>query len=126
MDFRTPLKRAMGLGSAKEGVNHWWIQRLTGIALAPLSIWFAFSAAVHGGADYETVRAWIGSPVISLLLIVLIATTCQHMHLGLQVVIEDYADAKGLQIAGIILVKFIAILLALAGIFAVLRIALGG
>lgn len=126
MGFRTPLKRAIGLGSAKEGANNWWLQRLTGVALVPLAIWLAFSAAVLAGSDYETVRAWIGSPVVAVLLVVLIATTSKHMQLGLQVVVEDYVEPKGLQIAGIILIKFIAVLLALAGIFAVLRIGLGG
>lgn len=126
MSYRTPIKRAVGLGSAKDGVHHWWIQRLTAIALVPLLIWFSFGIAVNAGADYEAARAWIGSPVVTVLLIALIATACHHMQLGLQVVIEDYVHAKGVAMTCIILVKFVSVLLALAGIVAVLLIALGG
>ncbi|MEX0729975.1 MAG: succinate dehydrogenase, hydrophobic membrane anchor protein [Aquisalimonadaceae bacterium] len=126
MSYRTPVKQALGLGSAKYGVQHWWVQRVTAVALVPLVVWFAFGVAVHAGADYETVRAWIGSPITAVLFIALIAITCHHMQLGLQVVIEDYVHARGPQIATIVLVKFVSAILALAGIFAVLRIALGG
>ena len=62
-DRRTPLARARGLGSAKDGVHHWWIQRLTAIALIPLVVWFAISLVMLSGADFNMVRAWIGSPV---------------------------------------------------------------
>ncbi len=126
MAFRTPIKIARGLGSAKDGVHHWWIQRVTAVALIPLTIWFAFSIASYAGADYATVRAWIGSPLPAVLLILLIAMTFHHAQLGMQVVIEDYVSAKGVQLAALLLVKFLAALLALVGIFAVLRIAFGG
>ena len=91
-DRRTPLARARGLGSAKEGVHHWWIQRLTAIALIPLVVWFAISLVMLSGADYAVVRAWIGSPLVMVLLILTIGVGLHHGQLGMQVVWEDYTD----------------------------------
>jgi len=125
MDRRTPLARAQGLGSAKQGVHHWWMQRLTAIALIPLVVWFAISLVMLSGADYTTVRAWIGSPLVMVLLILTIGVGLHHGQLGLQVVFEDYTSG-GLRVAMIVLTKFIAILFGLAAIVAVLRIGFGG
>lgn len=126
MSFRTPLGRARGLGSAKDGTAHWWAQRITAVALVPLSLWFVVSVLGLVGADYATAKAWIGAPLNAVLLVVLIAAVFHHAQLGLQVVVEDYIHSEGLKIAGILVVKFAAVLLALAGIFAVLRISFGG
>jgi succinate dehydrogenase / fumarate reductase, membrane anchor subunit len=126
MAYRTPVKRAVGLGSAKDGVHHWWMQRVTAIALVPLVLWFTFSMAVYAGADFETVRAWIATPMVAVLLIALIVTALFHAQLGLQVVLEDYVQPHGLQLACVIAVKFLAVLLILVGVLSVLRIALGG
>ena len=125
-DRRTPLARARGLGSAKHGVAHWWAQRLTAVALIPLVVWLAVSLVMLSGADYTLVRAWIGSPVVMVLLILTIGVGLHHGQLGLQVVIEDYIRSDGLKLALIVLVKFIAALFGLGAIVAVLRIALGG
>ena len=125
-DRRTPLARARGLGSAKHGVGHWWAQRLTAVALIPLVVWFAVSLVMLSGADYSLVRAWIGSPVVMVLLILTIGVGLHHGQLGIQVVIEDYIRSDGLKLALIVLVKFIAALFGLGAIVAVLRIALGG
>ncbi len=125
MDRRTPLARARGLGSAKEGVHHWWIQRLTAIALIPLVVWFAVSLIMLSGADYTTVRAWIGSPLVMVLLILTIGVGLHHGQLGLQVVLEDYTHGA-LRVASIVFVKFVAILFGLAAIVAILRIGFGG
>jgi succinate dehydrogenase / fumarate reductase membrane anchor subunit len=125
MDRRTPLARAQGLGSAKQGVHHWWMQRLTAIALIPLVVWFAISLVMLSGADYTTVRAWIGSPLVMVLLILTIGVGLHHGQLGLQVVFEDYTSG-GLRVAMIVLTKFIAILFGLAAIVAILRIGFGG
>jgi succinate dehydrogenase / fumarate reductase, membrane anchor subunit len=125
-DLRTPLARARGLGSAREGVHHWWAQRLTAIALIPLVVWFAISLVMMSGADYVAVRAWIGSPVVMVLLILTIAVGLHHAQLGLQVVIEDYVPGDGSKLALIVLVRFIAVLFGLAAIVAVLRIGFGG
>jgi succinate dehydrogenase membrane anchor subunit len=124
-DLRTPLARARGLGSAREGVHHWWAQRLTAIALIPLVVWFAISLVMMSGADYGAVRAWIGSPVVMVLLILTIAIGLHHGQLGLQVVIEDYVHGDGSKLALIVAVRFIAVLFGLAAILAVLRIGFG-
>jgi succinate dehydrogenase / fumarate reductase, membrane anchor subunit len=124
-DLRTPLARARGLGSARVGVHHWWAQRLTAIALIPLVVWFAISLVMMSGADYGAVRAWIGSPVVMVLLILTIAVGLHHGQLGLQVVIEDYVHGDGFKLALIVAVRFIAVLFGLAAIVAVLRIGFG-
>lgn len=125
MDRRTPLARARGLGSAKDGVGHWWAQRLTAIALIPLVVWFAISLVMLSGADFTTVRAWIGSPLVMVLLILTIGIGLHHGQLGLQVVLEDYTDGAW-RFALIVLVKFIAVIFGLAAIVAILRIGFGG
>jgi len=126
MSYRTPLARARGRGSAKEGVAHWWAQRLTAIALIPLSLWLAGSLLALVGADHATVTAWIGRPFNAVALLLLIVATFHHAQLGVQVVIEDYIHHEGWKTAWIVGVKFAAIVLgALAG-FSVLKIAFGG
>ena len=124
-DLRTPLARARGLGSAREGVHHWWAQRLTAIALIPLVVWFAISLVMMSGADYGAVRAWIGSPAVMMLLILTIAIGLHHGQLGLQVVIEDYVHGDGSKLALIVAVRFVAVVFGLAAIVAVLRIGFG-
>ena len=125
-DRRTPLARARGLGSAKDGVGHWWAQRLTAIALIPLVVWFAISLIMLSGADYTVVRAWIGSPLVMMLLTLTIVVGLHHGQLGLQVVIEDYVGNDGWKLALIVIVKFIAVLFGLGTIVAILRIGFGG
>ena len=125
-DRRTPLARARGLGSAKDGVHHWWVQRLTAIALIPLVVWFADSLVMLSGADYAVVRAWIGSPLVMVLLILTIGIGLHHGQLGMQVVIEDYVGNDGWKLALIVIVKFIAVLFGLGAIVAILRIGFGG
>src|ERR1700754_1841708 len=124
-DYRSPLSRARGLGSAKDGLHHWWIQRLTAIALIPLVVWFAISLVMLSGADYAVVRAWIGSPLVMVLLILTIGIGLHHGQLGLQVVWEDYTDG-GLRVVMIVLTKFIAVLFGLGAIVAFMRIGFGG
>ena len=125
-DRRTPLARARGLGSAKLGVHHWWAQRLTAIALIPLVVWFAISLVMMSGADYNVVRAWIGSPYVMVLLILTITIGLHHGQLGMQVVIEDYVGGDGWKLALIVLVRFIAVFFGLAAVVAILRIGFGG
>lgn len=126
MSFRTPMGRARGLGSARDGAGHWWAQRLTSIALVPLTLWFVASVVSLAGASHAEVAAWLGAPVPAVLMILMIVATFHHAQLGLQVVIEDYVHSEGLKIAGIVLVKFAAAALGLVSVFAVLRIAFGG
>src|SRR5215467_5939885 len=92
--MRSPLGRAIGLGSAKEGVDHWWAQRITAIALVPLSLWFVSAAIGLVGADLDTVQNWIGLPLPAILLILLLIGMFYHLSLGLQVVIEDYVHSE--------------------------------
>jgi len=125
-DLRSPLNRARGLGSAKSGVHHFWVQRLTALALIPLVIWFAISLVTMSGADYGMVRTWIGSPVAMVLLILTIVIGLHHGQLGLQVVIEDYVHNDGAKLALIVAVKFIAVLFGLAAVVAIMRIGFGG
>ena len=124
-DRRTPLARARGLGSAKEGVHHWWAQRLTAIALIPLVVWFAISLVMLSGADYQVVRAWIASPLVMVMLILTIGIGLHHGQLGLQVVWEDYTEGA-FRIVMIVLTKFLAVLFGLGAIIAILRIGFGG
>ncbi len=125
-DLRTPLARARGLGSAREGVHHWWAQRLTAIALIPLVVWFAISLVMLSGADYDVARAWIGSPLVMVLLILTIVIGLHHGQLGLQVVIEDYVHGDGWKLALIVAVRFVAVVFGLAATVAILRIGFGG
>ncbi len=126
MSLRTDLGKVRGLGSAKEGVAHWWAQRLTAIALVPLVLWFVSQVVGLAGADLAAVRAWIASPVVAVLLVLLLGTTFHHAQLGLQVVIEDYVHGEACKVASIIIVKFLSVALAAAGIFSVLKIAFAG
>ena len=125
-DLRTPLSRARGLGSAKRGVHHWWVQRITAVALIPLVVWFVISLIMMSGADYAVVRAWIGSPVVMVLLTLTIVIGLHHGQLGMQEVVEDYVHGEGMKLALIVLLRFIAVLFGLAAIVAILRIGFGG
>ena len=122
--MRSPLGRAIGLGSAKGGVEHWWLQRLTAVALVPLSLWFAAVVIKLAGADLDTVRTWIGHPLPAILLALLLIATFYHMALGLQVVVEDYVAAPFARLGLVLILRLSCVSLAVAGIFAVFSIAL--
>jgi len=124
--LRSPLGRALGLGSAKEGVEHWWLQRVTAVALVPLSLWFVAGLIGHLGGDRDVVAAWLRSPLVSAGVVLLVISTFAHMALGVQVVIEDYVHHEGAKLASILVVKFAAWALAAAAVIAVLRVAFGG
>ncbi len=126
MSLRSPLGRVRGLGSAKEGVDHWWAQRLTALALIPLAVWFVIALLGVTGADYATVRAWVGSPVVAGLLILLIVATFYHAYLGLQVVIEDYVHSEAWKLFALLAVRGASWLLAVLGVVSVLVLLLGG
>ena len=126
MEFRSPLKQVRGLGAAHGGTHHWWMQRVTAVALVPLLLWFVFSVAGMGGADYATFRAWAAQPQVAVALILVLLASFYHGQLGLQVVIEDYVHTRWLEMTLQVLVRFLAVLLATSGILSVLRIALAG
>jgi succinate dehydrogenase / fumarate reductase membrane anchor subunit len=126
MSMRSPLARVRGLGSAREGVGHWWVQRMTALALVPLTLWFVAAMIGLTGADYATARDWIGSPVAASLLLLLIVATFYHGALGLQVIIEDYIHHEGAKVASSIAVNALSLLCGLAGVLAVLKVLFGG
>lgn len=120
--LRTPLKVARRLGSSHSGVHHWWLQRVTAIALIPLGIWFLFFIGGLMGGGYPAVAAAIAQPVHALLLIVLAVCLFWHGALGLEVIVEDYVHTRWLELTLQIAVRFGAILGALACILAVLAL----
>ena len=124
-ELRSPLGRALGLGSAKEGVEHWWAQRVSAVALIVLGLWFVGSLVALAGAGRATVVAWLHGPLAAILTILTLAAVFYHNALGLQAVIEDYVHGEGLKIGSLVLVRLLCLALAVAGIFAVLRIAFG-
>jgi succinate dehydrogenase / fumarate reductase membrane anchor subunit len=121
--LQTPLKRVRGAGAAGSGAHHWWMQRVSSIALLPLTIWFIVSLATSAGMSHAEAIAWIGKPFNAVLLIALIALTFQHTASGLQVIIEDYVNQEWLRIGSVLAVKGICWLLGIAAVLAVLRIA---
>jgi succinate dehydrogenase / fumarate reductase membrane anchor subunit len=123
--MRSPLGRAIGLGSAKEGVEHWLAQRITAVALVPLALWFVISLIQLVGADFDTVQDWVGRPLPAILLVMLFIATFYHAALGLQVVIEDYIHGELARLGLVILTRLACVALAVAGIVAVLTLALG-
>jgi succinate dehydrogenase / fumarate reductase membrane anchor subunit len=122
--MRSPLGRARGLGSAKSGATHWWVQRVTSLALVPLTLWFLCAMVRMIGATRHDVVSWMAGPLPIVLMIALVIATFHHLQLGMQVVIEDYVDNDVLRIGSILLVKGLSILLALACIIATLRLGL--
>lgn len=124
-NMRSPLARAIGLGSAKSGVGHWWAERVSAVALVPLTVWLAAALMTHTGSDYAAFIAWLRAPLTTMAMIALLAAVFHHTALGLQVVIEDYVHSAA-KFAAVIAVRFACFALAGAGILAVLRIALRG
>lgn len=126
MNLRSPLSRARGLGSAKQGVHHFWTQRLSAVALVPLALWFVFSVAklATGPTDYAAVHHWVSAPSVAVTLVLFLGAALYHSMLGIQVVIEDYIHAEGLKLVSLVLSKFAHAVVATASIFAVLKIAL--
>jgi succinate dehydrogenase / fumarate reductase membrane anchor subunit len=124
-NLRSPLGRARGLGSAKEGLHHWWAQRLTALALIPLVIWFVASVIGLAGTGYEEFMLWLSSPVNATIMVGFFAVALHHAALGMQVVLEDYVSHHGWRIASIIIVKFICYGLAAFGIVSTLIVTFG-
>jgi succinate dehydrogenase / fumarate reductase membrane anchor subunit len=122
--LRSPLGRVRGMGSAKGGTHHWWMQRVTSIALLPLSIWLIFSLAGLAGAEYALVLDWIGNTFNAVMLLAFLTAAFHHAASGLQVVIEDYVRGELQRFAAICTVNGLAVLLWLAASLSVLRIAL--
>jgi len=127
MKYRSPLSKAVGLGSAKHGFSHWWLQRLSAVALIPLTFWFAYSViCLSGNASYEAAIAWLSSPFNATLMLLFTLTALFHGQTGLQVVIEDYIHAKWLNLILLISVKFAAVIMAVFAVISVFKVVLGG
>jgi len=123
--LRSALGEVRGLGAAKHGTEHWWAQRVTSVALIPLTIWFVLGVISHLGAGYPEFVAWMKSPFSAAMMILTVSVVAYHAYLGLQVVIEDYIHVECQKIAALLAVKFLAILLATACIVAVLKLTFG-
>jgi succinate dehydrogenase / fumarate reductase membrane anchor subunit len=123
--LRSPLGRVQGLGSAKDGTSHWWAQRVTAVALIPLTLWFVFSLLSLPALDYGTVRTWLSVPLCGLLAVLLVGVLTYHSYLGTTVVIEDYVHSAGMKLLSLLSLRFLYVLVGGAGIFAILRVAFG-
>jgi succinate dehydrogenase / fumarate reductase membrane anchor subunit len=123
--LRTPIKNAVGLGSARHGVHHFVVQRVTAVALMLLGAWFVWLALRMLHLDYAGAHALIAHPLNALLMIAFVVAVFWHTQLGLQVVVEDYVHTHGWQLLWQISIKFLCFLGAAASVLAILRIALG-
>ena len=123
MSLRTPLGKVLGSGSAGEGTTHWWVQRVTAIALIPLTLWFAASILRKPLQSHEAMSGWLGHPWVAVFTILLGVTLAWHSWLGVQVVIEDYVQAKGVKTTLLLLSTFLHFAAAIAAVFAVMILA---
>ena len=123
---RSPFDQTQGLGSARKGVGHWWVQRLTAVALIPLTLWFAGALMAHARSDYGALIQWLCAPITTVLMVLLLVALFYHMALGLQVVVEDYVHTDRFKMPTIVVIHLGCFALAVAGIIATLRIAFGG
>jgi succinate dehydrogenase / fumarate reductase membrane anchor subunit len=125
MTLRSPLSRARGLGSAKEGVAHHWAIIVTAVGLVPLSLWFVISVIGFAHGDYLALKGWFGRPGNSTLMLLTVLTVIYHAHLGVQVVIEDYVQCEKAKLASLVATKLVAALLAVFLTVSILKIAVG-
>lgn len=126
MSLRSPLSKAVGLGSAKHGFSHWWWQRVTAIALIPLSLWFVYSVVCLMAGDYHHAVMWLASPINATIMLLFVLTALFHGQTGVQVVIEDYVHTKWLNLTLLLLMKFASVALAVLATISVLKVVLGG
>ena len=124
MSLRTPLGKVLGRGSAGEGVSHWWMQRVTAVALLPLTVWFVICLLTHSLQSYEEMRGWLGQPYVAVPVILLVLTLALHSKLGVEVVVEDYVHGKGAKTSLLLLSTFVHVAAAVAAVFAILVLAL--
>ena len=124
MSLQSPLGKFLGHGSAKEGTEHWWSQRVTAVALIPLTLWFVFALVGMDSFEHAAVSVWLGQPLNAVLMILLLLATLYHSQLGLQVVVEDYVHAGGLKVAMLLAAKFIHVAAGVAGIYSIIILSL--
>lgn len=126
MDMRTPLNKVRGLGSAKEGTDHFWRQRLTAVANIPLTLFLVWLVMSLHGASHGQAAALISSPIVAVFLVLTMISVLYHMRLGMQVVIEDYVHTELTKIGLLMLNTFVVIVLGAVSIFSILKLAFGG
>ena len=126
MGLQHPLGRVRGLGSAKAGSHHWWSQRVTAIALVPLTLWFVYSALTLAGSDYASGIRWLAQPANGIFMVLLVIATFHHLQLGLQVIIEDYVHHEAVKLMALVVMKLSSIGLAVAAMFSIIKISFGG
>ena len=126
MNLRSPLSRVRGLGSAKEGSHHWWIQRVTSVALVPLVLWFVYGVVAMTQAGYEGALLWLGNPINTALAVIFLFVTFYHATLGMEEILVDYVGSESFKVATVMITKFALVFLGAVSIIAVLRIAFGG
>jgi len=119
------MGRVLGMGSAKDGTAHWWAQRVSAVALVPLTLWFVFSLMTLPAFDYDTVRIWLSVPISGFLALLLVAVLAYHSYLGTIVIVEDYVSTVGLKVLTLLVLRFLYVLCGGAGIFAILRVVFG-
>ena len=125
MEFRSPLGRARGLGSAHHGAVHWWRQRITAILLLPAGLWLMVSLALLPSVTTDTARAWVSEPLNALLLVTYFGAACYHAALGVQVILEDYVGTRWVRVSGVLAAKGALLAGSLVSAYAVLQITLG-
>ena len=128
MSMQTPLARVRHLGSAKEGADHWWWQRLTAILLVPLSLWFVASIwwLIIGGATFEAFQDWLSGPVAAILMLIFVGALFYHLKLGLQVVTEDYVHKKAVKWTFLVIINLGCLIGAVAAVYSTVAVAFGG
>ena len=125
MSVRSPMGKVLGMGSAKDGTAHWWAQRVSAVALIPLTLWFLISLLALPDLGYPTVKSWLSVPSSGLFAVLLVAVLAYHSYLGTIVVVEDYVHDVGVKLISLFLLRFLYVLAGGAGIFAILRVAFG-
>jgi succinate dehydrogenase / fumarate reductase, membrane anchor subunit len=125
MSLRSPLSRVLGLGSAKDGTAHWWAQRVTAVALVPLTLWFVLSLLSLPDFEYETVRTWLSVPITGFLALLLVGVLSYHSYLGTMVIVEDYVASSGMKVLTLMILRFLYVLAGGAAMFAILRVVFG-
>jgi succinate dehydrogenase / fumarate reductase membrane anchor subunit len=123
-DMRTPLSRVRGLGSAKTGTRDFWIQRLTAAANVPLTLFLITSLVALTGTNYATVRNYLGNPLVAIPILLLVLSGTWHMRIGMKIILEDYVHQPGPKVVSLALNNFLSAAIAIAGVFAVLKISI--